>query len=371
VVVAGDGRLLGFDLNSGTARMVFAPAPGEGVTAVQALADGTLFVAQRGGIVEELRPGPDPGADVPVAELAPLTGVPSDPSALDVLEIGPLEVLVTNAGSDQVFVFGPSLSAPLAVREVTLPGLVPGGPVAETSSPREAPLTVLLTLVAGPLPGETAATADPTAGGSPTSGVSTPQLGVEASGSTPDRSAVGVQGAGDNGDERNDGTQAPAGEQPPSDADQDLDDILRRLDLGRPADDPGPVQLLPDPVAALWQVMEGSSEPVQAVVAGNGAAKPRAVWLVATAGLEQDATGPAVVAGQPAPEQGTPLRPAPVPAPEAERIPVTVEVGCAGAAWGETWMAAAAIGGLALWTERRLRGGDEPPERVRMNATGW
>jgi hypothetical protein len=79
-----------------------------------------------------------------------LTGIPSDPSALAVLQSeSGLQVLVTNAGGDRVFVFG----IPGLPESPTLPPAeAPTGPVVEVTPPEEGSLTLVVTLIAGPLP---------------------------------------------------------------------------------------------------------------------------------------------------------------------------------------------------------------------------
>jgi hypothetical protein len=148
VVVTGDGRLVGFNLGdfARTVATIFAPPPGEGVAAVAALADGDLLAAKEDGTVVLLAASSGSSLQ-PVQTLAPLTGIPSDPSALAVLEnASDIEVLVTSAGEDQLFVFG--LPAGL-----TLPVLAPGAPVAVAEIPSEAPLALVVTLEGGVLPG--------------------------------------------------------------------------------------------------------------------------------------------------------------------------------------------------------------------------
>jgi hypothetical protein len=160
VAATTDGRLVGFNLNTSTADTVFTPPPGAGVAAVQPLPNGDLVVAEQGGTVEMLALNAGSSAYQPVADFESLTGLPpSEPSALAVLESG--EVLVTNEGEDQLFVFG--LASPSGGPTVGVPSPVPSSivlpvqavaanAVAEPSSPREAPLALVVTLVADVLP---------------------------------------------------------------------------------------------------------------------------------------------------------------------------------------------------------------------------
>jgi len=84
--------------------VVLAPPPGEEVAAAQALADGHVVAVLSSGTVVELAPAG--GGLVVESTFVPQTGIPSEPSALEVLqgESG-MQVLVTDAGGDQVFDF--------------------------------------------------------------------------------------------------------------------------------------------------------------------------------------------------------------------------------------------------------------------------
>jgi hypothetical protein len=150
-------------------------SPGEVVDAVGVRpSDGDLVAAFQGGTVELLHPDPATGAFDLAGTLTPLDGVPSDPSALAVLDNG--EVLVTSAGEDQLFVFGleasPELpSEPSSLKPtpepvvilpgpapesqgpevVTLPESPPQGPVAETAPTPETPFVLVVTLQAANL----------------------------------------------------------------------------------------------------------------------------------------------------------------------------------------------------------------------------
>ena len=144
VVATADGRLLGFDLDhfNASVRVLFIPPPSEGVDSFEALGNGDVVAALAGGTVVELTPRD--GLLAIERIFAPLSGIPSDPSALEVLQgETELQVLVTDAGGDRVFVFGipglplsPSLPPPEA----------PAGPVVEATPTTESPLTLVLTI---------------------------------------------------------------------------------------------------------------------------------------------------------------------------------------------------------------------------------
>src|SRR5262249_15585876 len=77
--------------------------------------------------------------------LVPLTGIPSEPSALAVLqEESGMQVLVTSEGGDQVFAF--SIPEPLGAPVLPEPST---GPMVEVTPLSGAPLTVVVTLTAG------------------------------------------------------------------------------------------------------------------------------------------------------------------------------------------------------------------------------
>ena len=174
VVPTADGRLVGFDLNNlaGSVHTVFASATP--INAVQELPGGAVVVALAGGTVEELLP--NAAGDLTVATtFEPLAGMPLEPSALEVLQTASgTEVLVTNAGEDQVFVF----AAP-GLPEVVLPVASPvANAEAEVTAPPGAPLTLVVTLVGAVVPGdqtqESAAAADSQSGGLPFTNPSPP-----------------------------------------------------------------------------------------------------------------------------------------------------------------------------------------------------
>jgi hypothetical protein len=150
------------------------------------LPDGGAVVALAGGEVEELSPRFDGTLGV-AATFQPATGIPTDPSALAVLETASgVEVLVTAAGEDTVFVF----NAP-GLPEIKLPvSAVPPGPGVEVSVPAGAPETVVVTLSNS---GESEIEGGGTLVAGSTGGTSAglaPSLGVAlAAASTPGRSS--------------------------------------------------------------------------------------------------------------------------------------------------------------------------------------
>ncbi|MFO0929315.1 MAG: FG-GAP-like repeat-containing protein [Gemmataceae bacterium] len=140
-----NGRLIGLDLSSMTSLGVVY----QGSAAVSAVggAGGRVVVVLANGRVDLLQPT-DQGTFSVAGELVGLNGLPSDPSALAVLETeSGFQVLVTASGSDQLFVF----ELPSAEGAGN-----PGGPgevavVAETSSLDGESLVVVVTLLAGGL----------------------------------------------------------------------------------------------------------------------------------------------------------------------------------------------------------------------------
>ncbi len=143
-VMAVGGNLIGLDGGLSSIGNVFG---GGNIRALDSLADGRL-VAFRDGAVEVLTPDAA-GSFQLSAELTPLTGIPSEPTALEVLETqSGLRVLAATAGSDQLFVF--DLSAAQGP-------IVDGGPaespvVSKTTVLSRDSLAVVVTLLAGGLP---------------------------------------------------------------------------------------------------------------------------------------------------------------------------------------------------------------------------
>jgi hypothetical protein len=343
VVPTGTGQLFGVNLNTLTVtpQPVFAPPAGEGVAAVQALADGDLVVAEEGGGVQLLAPGPGAAQYEPVQTYAALTGIPSEPSALAVLADG--DVLVTSEGTDQLFVFGvaaPGLPASPA-QAVVLPELaVPAAPVAEPSAPGGAPLALVVTLVADVLPSGTAAAG-----------------GTEAPAAAPDgsdASRAAVEPAVDSAGFEDEDTPADPVAPSADEVDPVIEEILRHLDLSRPTDEDawgGPIarQTVPEvpappggDVAAFWQLVgaEAPDPPVSEEVpvrthaadqVGEPAVAVRsdAAWFEVS-GLALPGSGPTL------PGRG-PQAAAPI------------------GAWERALFAALATGGLAVWADRRSR----------------
>ena len=157
LVVTGDGRVMAFNLDNfaATIRTVVSGVP---VAAVATLNDGGFVTADAAGSVNVLEP--DGQSFTEAESLTPLTGLPADPSALDVLEASSgLQALVTSQGQDQVFVFAtePSGSAGAGAGGVVgigLPALAsPGVPIVEATAPNEVPFAIVLTEVADILGG--------------------------------------------------------------------------------------------------------------------------------------------------------------------------------------------------------------------------
>jgi hypothetical protein len=368
VVPTATGQLFGVNLNTLTVtpRPIFTPPPGAGVAAVQALPNGDLVVAEEGGTVQLLAPGPGSAAFDVVETFEPLTGIPSEPSALAVLEDGS-EVLVTNQGQDQLFVFGLPGSASAgslsSVQGFALPPLaVASSPVAEASSPAEAPLAVVVALVADVLPAGPAASP----GGS---GV--PAAVPEGNAVNPVEGSAAVDPAGD---EEGDDALPAAAAGADADFDPAIEESLRQLDLHRRTDDEawgGPIadRALPDLPGTVcggrdgfWQVgLEGpgqaecglallphlqdgppSRTSAQAKPDGGGpdsAAEDAAVWL----------DGPDPGTSRPA---GA-LPPRPGPGDPTRDVVVTVRDW----RWEVPLLAALAAGGLYLAGARPAPGG--------------
>jgi hypothetical protein len=376
VAVTTTGQLAGFDLNTRTAGTVFTPPAGEGVTAVQALADGNLVVAEQGGGVEELGLNADLTAYQPVESFTSLTGIPSEPSALAILD-NANEVLVTNAGEDQIFVFvpaSPSSSSPVALGLTPL--TVPANPVAEASAPSAVPLTLVVTLEAGLLPsGEVAAVP---AGADQASGTALVATGAAGR-------VAGVDPAGDEGGEALDAPEVA------EDCSMRLriDDILRRLRLYQRVPEDGMVgvswRALPDVLAVPAEVLadcwravgEGllsveealglrSELPVSArAPAGTGEppvdaeAADAVLWLEGADGLP----GPAAEAARAVPHRAGPdgTRAAVPPSGVIRRAAALLVPGGV-PDWERALLAALAVGGAARWAGSAYR--RQPPAHL-------
>ena len=127
----GDGGIVRIDLNTFTAEIVFQPGNGPSVNALETIADGDVIAAFDNGSVAELVANTAGLFDV-ARDFATLTGDLTDPSAIKMLDAG--LVLVTNVGSDQIFVFTPA---------------APTGPMTEVTPSHDTALTVVVTLFAG------------------------------------------------------------------------------------------------------------------------------------------------------------------------------------------------------------------------------
>jgi hypothetical protein len=217
IVATADGRLIGFDLGNFAASVDTVFAPLEGVAAAEALADGDVVAALDGGEVVDLAPS---GSGLVVDRtFQALTGIPSDPSALVVLQsASALQVLVTNAGGDRVFVFGiPGLPESPALP----PAQAAVGPTVEVTPPVEGSLTLVVTLIAGPQP----------AGGVPAAEV--PQAAAP-------EPVPPVDPAGGRGAEAAEQVAAAPGEGKPRPGEGGIDvqEQLRGIDLYQPTPDP-------------------------------------------------------------------------------------------------------------------------------------
>jgi hypothetical protein len=176
VLLRATGQLLGFNLDdlAGSIGVVFAPA-GDEVAAAQALADGHVVAVLSSGTVVDLAPV-EGGLGVD-STLVPLTGIPSEPSALAVLqEESGMQVLVTAAGGDRVFAFG--ILEPPGAPVLPEPSV---GPVVEVTPLAGEPLTVVVTLTAGTGP----------AGGVTTSAAAALPTGNEIGAEAVDESSAG------------------------------------------------------------------------------------------------------------------------------------------------------------------------------------
>ncbi len=140
--VAANGSLLGFNLANfdGTLQTVFSSAVD--VVAALALGDGSVVALTQSGQVEELQANETGQLDV-VQTLVPLSGIPSDPSALDVLLTDDgMRAFVTSAGQDTVFVYG--------LGDFTLPSAsIEVATVSETSTNNDVALSLIVFLAPG------------------------------------------------------------------------------------------------------------------------------------------------------------------------------------------------------------------------------
>jgi hypothetical protein len=174
VVLTATGQLIGVNLtNLTTTGPVFTSPAGQDVTAVQALTDGNLVAAEQGGIVALLAQNAASQTFQDVQNLTllnPSNGTPINPSDLAVVEgASGLQVVVTNEGADQLFVYGepaetppvppvpgsPTGPEPTGNPPPFFPPGSPGGgtPVGTLNPPSEPPIStpVLLPLPESPL----------------------------------------------------------------------------------------------------------------------------------------------------------------------------------------------------------------------------
>jgi hypothetical protein len=253
VVATADGRLIGFAFSDfgDSVGTLFAPPAGEGVAAEEALADGHVVAALEGGTVVDLAPS---GGGLAVDRVfQSLTGIPSDPSALAVLEgaSGP-QVLVTSAGGDRVFVFGiPGLPESPALP----PAEAPAGPTVEVLPPVEGSLTLVVTLLAGPLPVNEA-----------------PVAVLQQAGPAAPAAAVDPAGGGGGAEAEQVALAPPDGPSRPGEGGIDVPERLRRIELYQPPPSPDRPDLIsrrpdgPDRAepAQVIQVPAGEEPPVAA-----------------------------------------------------------------------------------------------------------
>jgi hypothetical protein len=237
VAVTLQGQLIGFNLENFTTQgIVFTPPAGHPVDAVGFNPNnGDVVVAEQGGSVEELGPNGNE-----VETFTALDGTPDSPSALEVLQTPTGEqVLVTNAGESNIFVFGfpsgggvvnPGLEGTTFGQALmnALEQAVPGS-TANATSPAGASLVLVVSLVADILPGGEGGVGANGAGVQATAlaqleqQAHPPQIGGEdAAGEFADEAlAVDLPALG------------PAG-----------GDTLRKLDLYRPSEAPDPLRPL-------------------------------------------------------------------------------------------------------------------------------
>jgi hypothetical protein len=377
VVPAADGRLIGFDLSNfaATVGTVFTPPARQGVAAVQALDNGNLVVAEQGGTVELL--GLNPGSSLyePVETFTPLTGVPSNPSALAVLE-NASEVVVTGQGDDQLFVFGLAPGGPLTLvptaasptPDIPLPPFsVAVNPVPEPSAPTAAPLALVLVLVADVLPaGATAPTETGPAQAAPD--VNDAALDAHAANQAPAADPAGDAGEGD--------AQVQAAPPVNDNAGPGIEEMLRQLELYRrtgesagdglllsrrtlpaPPADQGDRPAAPGPARAEGPAAteDGRELPPQALkVIASQAVAPAAPVPVGGDGP----AAPAVAGPQPAVGRDATAGPAGPLLPPAgpDHPPCVARVCQPGWEWEGQVLTALAAGGLSLWVERHFSG---------------
>jgi uncharacterized repeat protein (TIGR01451 family) len=232
VAVIDDGRrVVGINLNdpAAGAGVLFTSPADQPVLAVQDQGNGSLAIAEEGGTVAILEQG---AGGLVEQTLTPLTGIPSDPSALAVLGD---EVLVTNAGEDQVFVYEPPATF-VPGESGTLPPQVPGAPVSETATPGAAPLAAVTTLTVSLIPPLTTMTTEVFESGvfAANPGIEVvANVGEDTSGTV---SNIPIQGATDDTDEQPDAT-AGQPNTPESNFGLGIEEKLRQLELRKKGED--------------------------------------------------------------------------------------------------------------------------------------
>jgi hypothetical protein len=232
VIPTADGSLFGLDLNalSVSAQPEFTSAGGSEVRAVEALSASTLVVAEAGGEVVLLGLDAHSGLYLPQQTLKQLSsGLLDEPSALAVLEslTGQLQqVLVTNQGEDQVFVFGMKLSIGPGPPPEPVPLPPPFVPEThpEPTTPLGAPLALVVTLTADILPAGPTGAAEEVVGSSPA---------VSAG----ERSTAEVTAAIESGGDDEDTEAVARGPVKESTFGLGVDDLLRQLDFTPKAED--------------------------------------------------------------------------------------------------------------------------------------
>jgi len=234
VAPTATGQIIGINLNTLAASILFTPPANRPATAVLALSATSFLVAEEGGFVQQLNQVPSTGLFEPKQTFVPLTDRPEEPSALAMLDTG--LVLVTNEGQDRIYVFGSSGNLSPAVP--TGPPSVPDHPEpsneSDTTGLAGAPLILVPTLVPGTLD------ATETGGGTALN----PLVAVAAQ-----QPGAPVGGEGEGAGSREDLVRAESGAGP------SVEKNLRQLDLYRPPDETvplGPFSRRQAPEALPW-----------------------------------------------------------------------------------------------------------------------
>ncbi len=260
LAVNGNGDVIAVNLDTFTSAVVFQASAGQEVNALEALTDEEAVVAFRDGSVATLVAEAS-GPFALTQTFLPLTGELTDPSALQVFDSGAgLQVLVTNAGQDQVFLFAP---------------LSPSGPLTEVNPSPSASLSLIVTiLIGGRAPG-TPLTANPPAGAPGSLLASGP--GAET---LPPANASGGESEelGDPELDNEAGNQPGGGEGPPPpsvDFGIDIDEKLRRIDLG-------PRLPIPSPDNSSWhrETPAAPNSPLAAIPELGASDKLFKLWTI-------------------------------------------------------------------------------------------